>query len=219
MIDAVIVNEWWWTGSCEYADVVFGVDSWGEYNVHDITNSCTNPFMQVMPLSPLPRLHNTRSDTQTYAGVAAKLAEITGDRRFEGYWAFIENGKGAPYIQRILDHSNITRGYRFEDLLEKAEKGVPAMMMGRSYPKFMGYEQSVESMPWYNRTGRSRCTEKCSLCTASPWTRPSTSPMRSWRRRIRSSTPSLPKSSESRSGTAAAKRARCVTWCSHPMSS
>jgi nitrate reductase alpha subunit len=154
MIDAVIVNEWWWTGSCEYADVVFGVDSWGEYNVHDITNSCTNPFMQVMPLSPLPRLHNTRSDTQTYAGVAAKLAEITGDRRFEGYWAFIENGKGAPYIQRILDHSNITRGYRFEDLLEKAEKGVPAMMMGRSYPKFMGYEQSVESMPWYNRTGR-----------------------------------------------------------------
>jgi len=154
MIDAVIVNEWWWTGSCEYADVVFGVDSWGEYNVHDITNSCTNPFMQVMPLSPLPRLHNTRSDTQTYAGVAEKLAEITGDRRFESCWAFIENGKGAPYIQRILDHSNITRGYRFEDLLEKAEKGIPAMMMGRSYPKFMGYEQSVESMPWYNRTGR-----------------------------------------------------------------
>ena len=42
MIDAVIVNEWWWTGSCEYADVVLGVDSWGEYNVHDMTNSCTN---------------------------------------------------------------------------------------------------------------------------------------------------------------------------------
>ena len=28
------------------------------------------------------------------------------------------------------------------------------MMMGRSYPKFMGYEQSVECLPWYNRTGR-----------------------------------------------------------------
>jgi nitrate reductase alpha subunit len=28
------------------------------------------------------------------------------------------------------------------------------MMMGRSYPKFIGYEQSVEDHPWYNRTGR-----------------------------------------------------------------
>jgi nitrate reductase alpha subunit len=27
-------------------------------------------------------------------------------------------------------------------------------MMGRSYPKHIGYEQSVESKPWYNRTGR-----------------------------------------------------------------
>ena len=154
MIDAVIVNEWWWTGSCEYADVVLGVDSWGEYNVHDMTNSCTNPFMQVMPLSRIERIHNTRSDSQIYAGVAGKLAEITGDRRFRDYWHFIEKDKAATYIQRVFDHSNITKGYRFSDLLEKAEKGVPVMMMGRSYPKFMGYEQSVECLPWYNRTGR-----------------------------------------------------------------
>ncbi len=154
MIEAVIVNEWWWTGSCEYADVVFAVDSWGEYHVHDITQSCTNPFMQVMPISPLPRIHATRSDTEVYAEVAAKLAEITGDRRFVDYWKFIADGKGVPYIQRILDHSNITKGYQFSDLLEKAEKGIPVMMMGRSYPKYIGYEQSVESMPWYNRTGR-----------------------------------------------------------------
>jgi nitrate reductase alpha subunit len=154
LIDAVFVNEWWWTGSCEYADIVFGVDSWGEYNVHDITNSCTNPFMQVMPLGKIPRIHDTRSDTEVYAGVAAKLAQITGDSRFVDYWKFIEEGKGAPYIQRILDHSNITRGYRFEDLLEKAERGVPSMMMGRVYPKYIGHEQSVESKPWYNRTGR-----------------------------------------------------------------
>lgn len=154
LIDAVIVNEWWWTGSCEYADVVFAIDSWGEYNVHDVTNSCTNPFMQVMPLSGIPRIHNTRSDSEVYAGVAAKLAEISGDRRFVDYWKFIGEGKGAVYIQRILDHSNITRGYRFDDLLAKAEQGIPALMMGRAYPKYIGHEQSVESMPWYNRTGR-----------------------------------------------------------------
>jgi nitrate reductase alpha subunit len=154
LIEAVFVNEWWWTGSCEYADIVFGVDSWGEYNVHDITQSCTNPFMQVMSLSKIPRIHNTRSDTEVYAGTAAKLAEITGDKRFNDYWKFIAEGKAVPYIQRILDNSNITKGYRFEDLLAKAEQGIPAMMMGRQYPKFIGYEQSVESMPWYNRTGR-----------------------------------------------------------------
>jgi nitrate reductase alpha subunit len=154
MIDAVIVNEWWWTGSCEYSDVVFAIDSWGEYNVYDLTQSCTNPFMQVMPLSKIPRIHNTRSDTEVYAGVAEKLAGITGDRRFIDYWEFIGKGKGAAYIQRILDHSNITRGYEWAELLEKAEKGIPVMMMGRSYPKFIGYEQSVESAPWYNRTGR-----------------------------------------------------------------
>jgi nitrate reductase alpha subunit len=154
MIDAVFVNEWWWTASCEYADLVFAVDSWGEYNVHDVTQSCTNPFMQVMPLSKIPRIHNTRSDPEVYAGTAAKLAAITGDDRFVAYWKFIDEGKGAPYIQRILDHSNITRGYEFDDLLEKAEKGVPALMMGRAYPKYIGYEQSVECLPWYNRTGR-----------------------------------------------------------------
>jgi nitrate reductase alpha subunit len=154
LIEAVIVNEWWWTGSCEYADVVFAIDSWGEYQVHDMTNSCTNPFMQVMPLAKIPRIHSTRSDTEVYAGVAAKLAELTGDRRFVDYWKFIDEGKGAPYIQRILDHSNITSGYKFEDLLEKAHQGIPVMMMGRVYPKHIGYEQSVESKPWYNRTGR-----------------------------------------------------------------
>jgi nitrate reductase alpha subunit len=154
MIDAVIVNDWWWTGSCEYADVVFAIDSWGEYQVHDLTQSCTNPFMQVMPLSGIPRIHSTRSDAETYAGVAKKLAQITGDVRFEHYWKFIDDGKAVPYIQRILDHSNMMKGYRFEELLEKAEEGIPAMMMGRGYPKHIGYEQSVESMPWYNRTGR-----------------------------------------------------------------
>jgi nitrate reductase alpha subunit len=154
MSDAVIVNEWWWTGSCEYADIVLAVDSWGEYNVHDMTNSCTNPFMQVMPLSKIGRVHNTRSDSQIYAGVAAKLAQITGDERFNAYWHFIEKDKAATYIQRVFDHSNITKGYKFADLLEKAEKGIPVMMMGRSYPKFIGYEQSVECLPWYNRTGR-----------------------------------------------------------------
>ena len=154
MIEALFVNEWWWTASCEYADIVFGVDSWGEYKVHDITNSCTNPFMQVMPLSPIDRIHDTRSDTEVYSLVASALAKATGDQRFDDYWHFIRENKAKTYIQRILDNCNITKGYQIDDLLEKAEQGIPVMMMGRTYPKFIGYEQSNESKPWYNRTGR-----------------------------------------------------------------
>jgi nitrate reductase alpha subunit len=154
MIEAVFVNDWWWTGSCEYADLVFGVDSWGECQMHDMTASATNPFMQVVPLSKIPRIHDTRADAEVYAGVCEHLARITGDRRFVDYWKFVGEGRGIPYLQRILDHSNTTRGYRFEDLLEKAERGIPALLMSRTHPKFIGYEQSVESMPWYNRTGR-----------------------------------------------------------------
>lgn len=155
MIDVVIVNEWWWTGSCEYADIVFGVDSWGEYNQHDLTNSCTNPFMQVMPLGQIKRIHDTRSDTETYKGVAGELARLTGDKRFDQYWKFIDKKHRAkPYVQRILDHSNMFKGYEVDKLLALAKDGIPAMMMGRTYPKFIGMEQSVESKPWYTKSGR-----------------------------------------------------------------
>lgn len=154
MIDTLVCNDWWWTASCEYADIIIGVDSWGEYNVHDMTASVTNPFIQVMPLSKIDRIYDTRSDTETYAGVAEKLAEITGDSRFKDYWAFIEQDKAKTYLQRIIDNCNTVKGYDVEDLLKKAEIGEPVLIMSRTYPKFIGYDQSVESKPWYNRTGR-----------------------------------------------------------------
>lgn len=155
MIDCLFVNEWWWTGSCEYADIVFAVDSWGEYNMNDLTNSCTNPFMQVMPITKIKRIHKTRNDAETYKGVAEELAKLTGDKRFKDYWAFINKKDLAkPYIQRILDHSNMMKGYKVEELLALAEEGIPVMMMGRTYPKFIGHEQSSESKPWYTKSGR-----------------------------------------------------------------
>ncbi len=113
------------------------------------------PFMQVMPLSEIKRIHDTKSDTETYKGVAAELAKLTGDKRFNDYWAFIDNKHYAkPYIQRVLDHSNMMKGYKVEKLLKLAKEGTPVMMMGRTYPKFIGYDQSNESKPWYNKTGR-----------------------------------------------------------------
>ncbi|MFC4544733.1 molybdopterin-dependent oxidoreductase [Halosolutus amylolyticus] len=155
-IEAFFTNEWWWTMTCEYADVVFPADSWAEHNVHDVTASVTNPFLMVMPETGIDRIYNTRNDAQHYAGVAEKLAEITGDDRFVDYWAFIDEDeyRAKPYLQRIIDNSNMVKGYDVEDLLEDAREGIPALMMSRTYPKYVGGRQIQEDEPWYTKTGR-----------------------------------------------------------------
>ena len=32
-IEFICYSDWWWTGSCEYADLVFAVDSWAEFKI------------------------------------------------------------------------------------------------------------------------------------------------------------------------------------------
>ncbi|HBP17916.1 MAG TPA: molybdopterin oxidoreductase [Planctomycetes bacterium] len=153
-VDFIAVNEWWWTASCEYADVVFPVDSWAEFRYPDMTISVTNPFLYVFPRSPLPRIHDTRSDMDVAAGLGRAIGRVTKDPRHEPYWRFVEKGKVMPYIQRILDHSNATRGYRIEELEKKAKEGVPALLLSRTYPKVGGWEQGTEGKPWYTKSGR-----------------------------------------------------------------
>ena len=152
--ECVVVNEWWWSGSCEYADIVYGVDSWLELKYPDLTASNTNPFLQVFPRTPLKRTFNTVSDMETYAGVAEALARLTGDRRFADYWRFVRANKVEVYLQRILDGSAPTKGYRFEQLERLAAQGIPALMNTRTYPRTFSWEQVHESKPWYTRTGR-----------------------------------------------------------------
>ena len=153
-IEAIVVNEWWWTMSCEYADVVFGVDSWAEFKHPDMTGSVTNPFVQVFPRTPLPRIFDTRSDIEVYAGVAEKLAELTGDQRFRDYWHFVFENRVDVYLQRICDASSALRGYSFTELEEQAKQGTPVLKLLRTYPKIVGWEQTQESKPWYTKTGR-----------------------------------------------------------------
>lgn len=153
-VEFVAVNEWWWTGSCEYADVVFPVDSWGELKYPDMTISVTNPFLYVFPATPLPRIHDTRSDVDVASGICKAIGRLTSDPRHDAYWRFAHEGGMRPYIQRVLDHGSATRGYRIEDLEAKAAEGTPAMLLTRTYPKYSGYEQAYESKPWYTRTGR-----------------------------------------------------------------
>lgn len=153
-VEFVAINEWWWTSSCEYADVVFPVDSWAEFKHPDMTIAVTNPFLYIFPATPLPRIHDTRSDVEVAAGLSHAFARLTGDQRFDDYWKFVNEGNVRPYLQRILDYSNDMRGYKIEDLEAKAAEGIPAIVQTRTYPKYGGFEQSHEDRPWYTRTGR-----------------------------------------------------------------
>ena len=153
-IEMVAVNEWWWSTSCEWADIVFGVDSWAEFKHPDMTASVTNPFLQLFPKTPLKRIFNTIGDIDVLALVGSKMAELTGDHRFVDYWKFVREGRTDVYLQRVLDHSTNTKGYKFADLEAKAKAGIPALMNSRTTPKAVGYEQIVDSQPWYTKSGR-----------------------------------------------------------------
>jgi nitrate reductase / nitrite oxidoreductase, alpha subunit len=153
-MELVCVNEWWWSTSCEYADIVFAVDSWAELRHPDMTASCTNPFLHVFPASSIDRVHETRGDIEVAAIVARKLADVTGDSRFADMFKFVDDGNVRPYLQRILDNSTATKGYKFEEVEAKAAEGTPTLMLTRTTPRCGGYEQTQESTPWYTKSGR-----------------------------------------------------------------
>lgn len=153
-IEMISVSDWWWSTSCEYADIVYAVDSWGEFQYPDATASVTNPFLQIFPRAPLDRIHDTRGDIEVFSGLSNALANVTGDKRFIDYWQFVHNNKVEVYLQRIIDASSAAKGYNIKELEENAKKGIPALLMTRTYPKIMGWEQTNESKQWYNRTGR-----------------------------------------------------------------
>jgi len=149
-VEMVIVNDWEWTASCEYADVVFPVQSWAELSMADMTGSCSNPFLQVWKGGMNP-LYDSKYDAEICAGIAEKLSKLTGDGRYVDFWKFIREKRPEIYIQRVLDASSTTRGYKAEDLL-RSDKGW--LMMFRTYPRIPGWEQINESKPFYNKTGR-----------------------------------------------------------------
>jgi nitrate reductase alpha subunit len=152
--ELLVVNEWWWTASCEYADVVFPVDSWAEFKHPDATASVTNPFISIFPRTPLDRIHKTRSDIECNAGVAKALAKICEDERFAKMWKFVDEGRVDVYLQRVFNASNMARGIDFLKAEADAKDGIPTLILSRTYPKHVGWEQSAEDKPWWTKTGR-----------------------------------------------------------------
>ncbi len=153
-VEFIAFSDWWWTGSCEYSDIVFGCDSWAEFKKPDMCGSPTNPFLAVYSVTPLPRIFDTRGDIEIIAGVAKALSKVTGDSRMIDMWKFVEDGNVHEYLQRIIDASATLTGYKIEELEEKAKQGIPALMNNRTYPRLSSYEQAKSEKPWHTKSGR-----------------------------------------------------------------
>jgi nitrate reductase alpha subunit len=153
-IDFIAYSDWWWTGSCEYSDIVYACDSWAEMKQPDFTASCTNPFFQVYPATPLKRVYDTRPDLEILAGVAAALGKVYNDKRFEDYFKFAWGEKVETYLQRIIDASPLLKGYKFTEVHKKAADGTPTLVNARTYPRYSSFEQSKGEQPWHTKSGR-----------------------------------------------------------------
>ncbi|OGS48845.1 MAG: hypothetical protein A3K68_06895 [Euryarchaeota archaeon RBG_16_68_13] len=162
-IEMVVANEWFWTKTCEYADIVMGVPSWLERQIPDLYGACSNPFLQASVPSKIPFMHDVRDDLETYIGVSEKLASITGAQGF----AYAQNFRDAwmyrtpegridtiAYGQRVMEESNSLKGYDFQELVESCQQGIPRIMLNRTSPRIVGGEQTNEYRPWYTKTGR-----------------------------------------------------------------
>lgn len=152
--ELITVADYWWTASCEYADIVWGVDAPAEFKQPDFTASCTNPFVQVYPRTPLPRVFDTRSNVAVLAGISHALGKIMNDKRYDDYWKFFNENNMTVYAQRIIDESPNLVGYKMEDIEKDALHGKPALMNCRTYPRTSSYEQIQEGQPFHTKSGR-----------------------------------------------------------------
>jgi nitrate reductase alpha subunit len=158
-VDMVIDQQIEWTGSAEYADVVFPVNSWVEQEDYECGGSCSNPFIQVWKGEIKP-VHNSLDDAAVFAGVARAMADKLGDRRFADHWKFVTEKKSKVYIQRVFDNATTTRGpdgpYNVDKMLAGGYGGEPgtALMLFRTYPRVPFWEQTHDSIPFYTDCGR-----------------------------------------------------------------
>lgn len=153
-LEFIAYSDWWWTGSCEYADLVFACDSWAEFKHPDMCGSGSNPFLQVFPRTPMERIFDTRGDVEIIAGVAAAMARHTKDPRMSDMWKFVLENNTSEYLQRIVDASATLKGNTIADMEDKAGQGIPTLMNNRTYPRVSSYEQAKSEKPWHTKSGR-----------------------------------------------------------------
>ena len=142
------------TASIEYSDIALPANSWLEFEDLEITASCSNPFLQIWK-GGIPPVFDSRDDLAIIAGIAKSLAKVTGDSRFTDMFKFEYEGKRSIYIQRLLDTSTTTSGYKLDDIMAgKYGPSGGALMMFRTYPRIPFFEQVNDSEPFHTDTGR-----------------------------------------------------------------
>jgi nitrate reductase alpha subunit len=156
-IDCIIAQDVEMTSSCEYSDIVYPANTWMEFETYEITASCSNPYLHIWKGGIAP-LFNTRDDVHILAESAQAMASETGDQRFADYWKFILDDKAQGvkvYLQRLLDGSTTTRGYKVADILD-GKYGQPgvALMLFRTYPRIPFWENVHDNLPFWTDTGR-----------------------------------------------------------------
>jgi nitrate reductase / nitrite oxidoreductase, alpha subunit len=142
------------TASIEYSDMALPANTWLEFEGLEITASCSNPFLQIWQ-GGVPPVFDSRDDVMILAGIARALAAELGDKRLSDMFAFAEPARRGVYIQRLLDSSTTTRGYRLDDIMA-GKYGPPggALMLFRTYPRIPFWEQVVEDEPFHTDSGR-----------------------------------------------------------------
>ncbi|MDA0999015.1 MAG: molybdopterin-dependent oxidoreductase [bacterium] len=153
-IEMIICSEIELTSTAEYSDILLPANTWMEFEQPEVTASCSNPFLQIWKGGIKP-IYDTKDDVLIMAEMAKKLGEILKDKRFADYWKFALEKKSEVYIQRLLDASTPTRGYKYADIMA-GKYGEPgsALMLFRSYPRVPFLEQIEDSVPFFSPTGR-----------------------------------------------------------------
>ena len=138
--------------------MAFPATSWVECQSPEITGSCSNPFLQIWK-GGLKPIYESKDDVKVLADQAKKIGELIGDTRFTDYWKFVHEGKTEIYIQRLLDSSSTTRGYKYADIMA-GKYGEPgsALFLFRTYPRIPFYEQIQDSLPFLTPTGGLQAT-------------------------------------------------------------
>ncbi|MEK7252723.1 MAG: molybdopterin-dependent oxidoreductase [Actinomycetota bacterium] len=154
-VDMIVTQDIEMTASCELSDVVLPANSWVEFQTPEVTASCSNPFLQIWGRDGIDPLFESEDDLKIIALVAERLGRILRDDRFADYWRFALDDRAEVYLQRLLDASATTRGYRFDDIMNGVygEPGA-ALMMFRTYPRIPFWEQVHDDLPFWTDTGR-----------------------------------------------------------------
>lgn len=153
-IDMIVTQDIEMTSTCEYSDFVLPANSWLEFQQVEVTGACSNPFLQIWK-GGLKPIYDTKDDISIMAGAAKALGDLIGDKKMADYWKFALEGRADIYLQRLLDSSGTTRGYKVDDIM-KGKFGEPgaALMLFRTYPRVPFWEQVHDNIPFHTDTGR-----------------------------------------------------------------